>query len=126
MKFEEILPLLKKGNKAYCEGRMVGCYLSINSDNLLCWSCIAVKAVTHWFEGSNMCLRDDWGIYEEEAKDNKEKRLIDFSVSWHSTIDYMDRNEKDFIADGWETFKKESLEHGDGLMCHKLMMVKYE
>lgn len=80
-----------------------------------------------FFDGSSSALLNDWEIYEEEAPGNKsEKKLLDFSINWYPTTESMNRNEKELVAEGWETFKKESLDHNTGLMTHKLMMVKYE
>lgn len=57
---------------------------------------------------------------------NKERKLIDFSVNWYPTLESMHRNEREFHDEGWETFKRDSVDHNTGLMTHKLMMVKYE
>lgn len=74
-----------------------------------------------------ICFSQAFVKYEEENIDSKiERNLIDFSVNWYPTSKSMDRNEKELIDEGWETFKKESLDYNEGLMTHKLMMVKYE
>jgi hypothetical protein len=67
-------------------------------------------------------LATNWKSYYEL----QQRKLIDFSVNWYPTLESMDRNEKEFHADGWETFKRDSVDHNTGLMTHKLMMVKYE
>jgi hypothetical protein len=56
----------------------------------------------------------------------QDRKIIDFSVNWYPTVESMNRNEKEFIAEGWETFKKESVDYNTDIMNHKLMMVKYE
>jgi hypothetical protein len=127
MKFEEILPFLKEGKMGHFHDEEC-VYLAICPIKLtLCWfnKNYSIEGVE--FTGELGCLRDDWMIYEpDQEKCIKEKKLIDFSVNWYPTLDSMDRNEKEFIAEGWETFKRDSVDHNTGLMTHKLMMVKYE
>lgn len=123
MKFQEILTELESGKKAH-----FGChhdeYLLINNSNLS-WFEKSSNKFLFYFDGSVSCLSDEWKIYDEKSELKKEKKLSDFNVNWYPTIESMNRNEKEFIDDGFETFRKESVDFNNGLMCHKLMMVKY-